>query len=280
MVATCTWVEPSPRPPPVHKPGPPAWPRLNLHVTSAFMMLYLTQSWCFSFRFQLTLASMLLRFRRWLPELKKLAVSPERFGAGTRASSFIMGPFKRAAGMTLSAPFVEKTERPVPSRLPVKRSKIIPCCRGTEPPSVVGIIMGLPFLSLICAPSLLVKSPLLKSAGGTEKSEEKPTRSKVPSQSAKKNSLFFRMGPPMLPPSMFRMILGFLACLARFSSHRKARKALLSWKPKRLPWYWLVPDFVTTVMAAPPVMPCSASKLLVETLTVSMLSTGATYTAW
>jgi len=36
----------------------------------------------------------------------------------------------------------------------------------------------------------------------------------------------------------------------------------------------LVPERVFTVMAAPPAMPCSASKLLVETLTVSMVSTG------
>jgi hypothetical protein len=34
------------------------------------------------------------------------------------------------------------------------------------------------------------------------------------------------------------------------------------------------------VTAAPPVMPCSASKLLVEMLTSWMLSTGGTYTAW
>ncbi len=38
----------------------------------------------------------------------------------------------------------------------------------------------------------------------------------------------------------------------------------------------LVPDLVTTVAAAPPAMPYSASKLLVATLTVSMVSAGWT----
>ena len=45
-------------------------PRLKSPVTSASMTLYLNHSWCRSLRFQLTLASMLLRFRRWVPELK------------------------------------------------------------------------------------------------------------------------------------------------------------------------------------------------------------------
>ena len=36
------------------------------------MTLYLNQSWCFTFRFLLTLASKLLRFRRWVPELAPL----------------------------------------------------------------------------------------------------------------------------------------------------------------------------------------------------------------
>ena len=43
MVATCTWVRPSPRPP--GGQGPPAWPRLKGQVTFAFMMLYLVQIW-------------------------------------------------------------------------------------------------------------------------------------------------------------------------------------------------------------------------------------------
>ena len=42
----------------------------------------------------------------------------------------------------------------------------------------------------------------------------------------------------------------------------------------------LVPDLVTTVTAAPPAMPCSASKLLVEMLTVSIVSAGEMYMLW
>ena len=47
-----------------------------------------------------------------------------------------------------------------------------------------------------------------------------------------------------------------------------------SWlrRKKPEPWSWFVPDFVSTVTAAPPAMPWSASKLLVETLTVSIVS--------
>ena len=178
-----------------------------------------------------------------------------------------MGPFKRAVGMTLSAPPSEKTARPVPSRMPEKGSKIIPSWSGTEPPSVVGTKMGLPEASRIWAPRNCEKSPVRRAAVGTVARTKRFDRSKVPSQSVKKNSLLFLMGPPMLPPSMFRMFLGFFATLARFSSHRKARVALLLCMAKRLPCKSLVPDLVTTVTAAPPVMPCSASKLLVEMLT-------------
>ena len=60
----------------------------------------------------------------------------------------------------------------------------------------------------------------------------------------------------------------------------EARSLLLSCIANALPWKSLVPDFVITVTAAPPVMPCSASKLLVEMFTSWMLSTGGTYTAW
>ena len=41
-----------------------------------------------------------------------------------------------------------------------------------------------------------------------------------------------------------------------------------------------MPDLVMTVMAAPPAMPCSASKLLVLTLTVSTVSAGDTSIVW
>src|SRR5438876_1822874 len=154
-----------------------------------------------------------------------------------------MGPLSRAVGITLSRPPLENTERPVPFTLPVKGSNTIPSLSGTEPPSVVGTGIGLPLASKICAPSTLLKSPARKSSVGTEKSRLALTRSKVPSQSVKKKSLFFTIGPPMLPPSIFRMLPGFFFTPARFSSHRKARKALLSCRPKALPWNLLVPDF-------------------------------------
>src|SRR5207249_3447287 len=90
MVATCTWVRPSPRPP--GGQGPPAWPRLKGQVTFAFMMLYLVQIWFFSLRFQLTLTSTLLRFKGVTPAVAKLLYSPDLFAAGTRDNIFIMGP--------------------------------------------------------------------------------------------------------------------------------------------------------------------------------------------
>jgi hypothetical protein len=46
------------------------------------------------------------------------------------------------------------------------------------------------------------------------------------------------------------------------------------------PFKLFVPDLVCTVVAAPAVMPCAASKLLVETFTFSMVSAGATYPTW
>ena len=41
-----------------------------------------------------------------------------------------------------------------------------------------------------------------------------------------------------------------------------------------------MPDLVITVIAAPPALPCSASKLAVLTLTVSTVSAGDTYMTW
>src|SRR5438105_6226038 len=181
--------------------------------------------------------------------------------------------------MTLTCPPLEKTDRPVPSRLPVNGSKIIPCLSAVVPPSVVGIRMGVPAELKIGAPSMRLKLPLRESAVGTDARRELPTRSKVPSQFPKKNSLFFLIGPPRLPPSMFRLPFGLFVTPARFSSHVNVRKALLSYIANAVPRRRFVPDFVITVTAAPPVIPCSASKLLVEMFTSWMLSTGGTYTA-
>src|SRR5207237_1919107 len=129
------------------------------------------------------------------------------------------------------------------------------------PPSVVGTIITRTVAFMIGDPSFLLKSTARKSSVGTVKSEDRPTRSKAPSQSVKKNSLLFLIGPPILPPSRLRILLGFFVTPARFSSHQKLRNALSEWKPKVLPWNWFVPDLVVTVTAAPPVIPCSASKL-------------------
>ena len=46
------------------------------------------------------------------------------------------------------------------------------------------------------------------------------------------------------------------------------------------PLNWFVPDLVMTVTAAPPAIPCSASKLLVEMFTVSIVSAGEMYMLW
>ena len=90
-------------------------------------------------------------------------------------------------------------------------------------------MIGLPEASRIWSSRNWEKSPLRRAAVGTEARTKRFDRSKVPSQSAKKNSLFFLMGPPMLPPSMFRMFFGFLLTPERFSSQMKARVALLLW---------------------------------------------------
>ena len=46
------------------------------------------------------------------------------------------------------------------------------------------------------------------------------------------------------------------------------------WCSNTVPLKLFVPDFVSTLMAAPPAMPVSASMLLVTTLTASMVSSG------
>ena len=144
------------------------------------------------------------------------------------------------------------------------------------PPSVVGTMIGAPAALRIGAPSVRLKLPLLKSAVGTAKLLEKPVRSKVPSQLVKKNNLLFSIGPPRLTPLMLRLPSGFSLAPARFSSHVNARIAVLSKVVNAVPRKKFVPDLVMTVTAAPPVIPCSASKLLVEILTSCTLSIGAT----
>ena len=45
---------------------------------------------------------------------------------------------------TFTWPFLVMASRPVPSGFPVVGSNTMPACAGTEPPSVVGTITGLP----------------------------------------------------------------------------------------------------------------------------------------
>ncbi len=77
-----------------------------------------------------------------------------------------------------------------------------------------------------------------------------------------------------------------LVSRGRFSMPNALLKNELALKSSRLanqnaePRSSFVPDFVMTVIAAPPAMPVSASKLLVATLTVSIVSAGCTYIAW
>src|SRR5215203_1448932 len=105
-------------------------------------------------------------------------------------------------------------------------------------------MMGLPLAARICGPSILLKFPERKSAVGTDDRTPRLTRSNVPSQSAKKNSLFRLIGPPMLPPSMLRVPLGLSVTPARFSSQVNARHALLSCIANTLPRKLFVPDLV------------------------------------
>src|SRR3954468_13927847 len=163
--------------------------------------------------------------------------------------------------MTLICPPLENTARPVPSRLPVNGSKIMPCLSGVVPPSVVGTRIGLPAALRIGFPRKRLKFPFRTSGVGTDDSTELLTRSKVPSQFVKKNHLFFLIGPQRLAPLLFRVPSGFSLTPARFSSQVNARSALLSCSMVAEPRKKLVPDFVMTVTAAPPVIPCSASKL-------------------
>ena len=79
-----------------------------------------------------------------------------------------MAGLSREAGMTLSRPLLENTERPVPFMGPLKGSKIIPWRSCVSPPSVVGTMMAPPLESEIGDPSFLLKSPARKSSAGTE----------------------------------------------------------------------------------------------------------------
>src|SRR5271157_2468605 len=82
--------------------------------------------------------------------------------------------FKRPAGMTLTDPPDEKTQRPdaywpgaepfwALSVTPDVGSNTMPCCNWAVPPSVVQTVMGFPEASKSFSPNALVKSPLRQS---------------------------------------------------------------------------------------------------------------------
>src|SRR2546425_4820939 len=163
------------------------------------LTLYLTQTKCFSVRFQSTLKSRLLRlnFRGALTN-KSFPGTPSEsnvhraglmFGSGQSPRMVCAMGSKRLCGITFSEPTevavvpAAYTARPVPSGDPVFGSKTIPCCNWTDGPiipcpSVVGTMTGapcnvhLPLESRAAHKKTLSfryaeKSPLRISLGGT-----------------------------------------------------------------------------------------------------------------
>src|SRR2546428_12420895 len=128
-----------------------------------------------------------------------------------------------------------------------------------------------------------LKSPRRMASVATVPVRVRPADSWLPSQPTKKNSLFLTMGQARVAPLMLRLVLGLRpgepsAFLGR--KKFRARRCSLSLSAKSAPRKSLVPDLVITVTAAPPAIPCSASKLLVDTFTVSIVSAGETYIKW
>ena len=92
--------------------------------------------------------------------------------------------------------------------------------------------------------------------------------------------LFLLMGPPTVPPNVFASTGSLSGLAPRRRSTTFAFNLSLLKNSNAEPLNWFVPDLVTTVTAAPPAIPCSASKLLVEMLTVSIVSAGEMYMLW
>src|SRR5215475_430963 len=89
----------------------------------------------------------------------------------------------------------------------------------------------------------------------------------------KKNSLFFKTGPPTEYPNWLRVYFPFgipLALLSK-SFEVSAETRLNSY---RVPCRLLVPDLVTTLTTPPEALPYSAVKLLVVTLNSCTASRG------
>src|SRR5436309_4699628 len=108
-----------------------------------------------------------------------------------------------------------------------------------------------------------LKSPLRTCAVGTLNNPLPRSAVVVPSQDAKKNSLFFRIGPPKAPPNWLSMRSGMPepAGVLGLKNRFLAPHLWFDVYSKATPCHWLVPDLVITEIAAPPVLPCSASKL-------------------
>ena len=136
-------------------------------------------------------------------------MSPARLGAGPVPAVSSWARSAAQSGITLIRPLLENTERPVPSRIPGERIEdhSLPelrraaLRRGHHDGIAAGVQDGRAQLSAEIA-------RCGNRPSGRKTVAERPTRSKVPSQSVKKNSLLFLIGPPRLPPSMFRMLFG------------------------------------------------------------------------
>ena len=87
------------------------------------------------------------------------------------------------------------------------------------------------------------------------------------STSAKKNVLFFLMGPPTTPPNWLYLRRG-----ATWAKKSPAFSTLFCQNSKSVPRKLLVPDFMTAMVTAPVVAPYSAESLFVRNRTSWMVS--------
>src|SRR5882672_7526323 len=85
------------------------------------------------------------------------------------------------------------------------------------------------------------------------------------------------MGPPTAAPNSLLTSLGLSCPTGR--KNGLALRWLSVWKENNEPRRLFVPLLIWTLTADPPASPCSASKLLVTTLTVSSDSRAGTYAA-
>src|SRR5215471_2070504 len=94
---------------------------------------------------------------------------------------------------------------------------------------------------------------------------------RVPCQLAKRKVLFFRIGPPSVPPYIFRRSSG-VGWLGRRKKLR-ASTASLRRNSKAVPWILLVPERMVAFTTAPAEWPYSAEYVLVSTLNSISAST-------